>query len=404
MKSSERPVFGNLSGLKVISASSVIAGPFICALFAEQGADVIQLENPRMSDMLRKFGDEFWSAERRNQRMASLDIPSEKGREVLFRMAAWADILVESSKGGTWKKWGITDELLWEHNPALVIVHVSGFGQTGDPAYIGRAAFDPVAQSFSGIASINGMPEPQPPYIMKPFTGDYVTGLMGAWAALAAYISARETGKGESIDLSQYESLVRLQGNYLSNGVNRGIQAPRMGNEDPNNPRKGTERCKDGWCYVSGGGAGTISALVNLLGMQDEPDFQQPIQVLSRKNKAAVRLTEKLSEWCAEHTVDEVESTLSGMGIACSRMLTYSDMLTNPHYIARETITEWKDELSGRTIKGTNAFPYFKNNPSRIFRGGAAYCADTGDVMRDMGYTDSEIAELAESGVIRLGD
>ena len=123
------------------------------------------------------------------------------------------------------------------------------------------------------------MPEPNPPYFLKPFTGDYVTGLMGAWAALAAYIKAKETGVGESIDVSQYESLLRIQGNYLSNGVNKGIQPPRMGNEDPNNPRKGSERCKDGWCYVSAGGAGTIAGLIKLFGMENEPEFREPLQI-----------------------------------------------------------------------------------------------------------------------------
>lgn len=401
MKSCVIPEFGNLRGLKVISSSSVIAGPFICAMFAEQGADVIQIESPKIGDMLRKLGDEFWSAERRNQRMMTLDIPSAEGREVLFRMVKDAHILVESSKGGTWKKWGITDEVLWEKNPALVIVHVSGFGQSGDPAYVSRPAFDPVAQSFSGIASINGMPEPNPPYFLKPFTGDYVTGLMGAWAALAAYIRAKETGIGESIDLSQYESLLRLQGNYLSNGVNKGIQPPRMGNEDPNNPRKGSERCKDGWCYVSAGGAGTLSAMIKLFGMENEPEFQEPLQILSRKNPAAVRLTEKLSAWCAEHTVDEVESTLSKLGVACSRIMTYKDMLENPHYIARGSITEWDDENLGRKVKGTNTFPYFKNNPSRIYRGGARYGADTVDVMHELGYSDDEIEKLLGENIIK---
>ena len=401
MKSTEMPVFGNLSGLKVISSSSVIAGPFICGLFAEQGADVVQIESPKISDMLRKLGDEFWSAERRNQRMMTLNIPSQEGRQVLFRMVKDAHILVESSKGGTWKKWGITDEVLWEHNPALVIVHVSGFGQSGDPAYVNRPAFDPVAQSFSGIASINGMPEPNPPYFLKPFTGDYVTGLMGAWAALAAYIKAKETGVGESIDVSQYESLLRIQGNYLSNGVNKGIQPPRMGNEDPNNPRKGSERCKDGWCYVSAGGAGTIAGLIKLFGMENEPEFREPLQILSRKNPAAVRLTEKLSEWCAEHTVDEVESTLGKLGVACSRIMTYKDMLENSHYAARDSITEWEDQRLGRQVKGTNAFPCFKVHPSRIFRGGAAYGEDTLDVMHELGYSQEEIDRLLGEGVIK---
>ena len=135
MKAADMPKFGNLQSLKVINAASVIAGPFVCGLFAEQGADVIELESVIAPDMYRMYGD-AWSAERRNQRMMTLNIPTDEGKEVLFRLVKDADVLVESSKGGTWKKWGITDEVLWEHNPALVILHISGFGQTGDPTYV----------------------------------------------------------------------------------------------------------------------------------------------------------------------------------------------------------------------------------------------------------------------------
>ena len=178
MKSTDLPKFGNLHGLKVINAASVIAGPFVCGLFAEQGADVIELESVKAPDMYRMYGD-AWSAERRNQRMMTLNIPSDEGKEVLFRLIKDADVLVESSKGGTWKKWGLTDEVLWEHNPALVILHISGFGQTGDPDYVKKASFDPIGQAFSGYASLNGFPG-TPPSVTTPFTGDYMTGLMGA--------------------------------------------------------------------------------------------------------------------------------------------------------------------------------------------------------------------------------
>jgi len=138
MKTTDGQPFGTLQSLKVINAAAVVAGPFMCELFAEQGADVIQLENPGIPDMYRIWPQAF-SMDRRNQRAMTLDIPSAQGREVLFRLIADADLLVESSKGGTWRKWGLTDEVLWEHNPRLVIVHVSGFGLSGDPSYIPRA-------------------------------------------------------------------------------------------------------------------------------------------------------------------------------------------------------------------------------------------------------------------------
>ena len=218
MKSADRPKFGNLQSLKVLNAGAVIAAPFVCELFAEQGADVIELESVMAPDMYRMYGD-AWSVDRRNQRMMTLNIPSPEGKEILLQMVKWADVLVESSKGGTWAKWGLTDEVLWEANPALVILHISGFGNWGDPDYVRKASFDPIGQAFSGYSNLNGFPG-CPPNVTKPFTGDFATALMGAWATLAAVIRARETGEGESIDCTQFESLVRIQGATLSDGYN----------------------------------------------------------------------------------------------------------------------------------------------------------------------------------------
>jgi L-carnitine CoA-transferase len=402
MKSTERPIFGNLQNLKVINAASVVAGPFVCELFAEQGADVIQVESVLVKDMYRMY-QEAWSVERRNQRTISLNIPDPEGRKILLRMVKWADILVESSKGGTWEKWGLTDEVLWEANPALVIVHISGFGQSGDPEYVNRPSFDSIGQAFSGFMSINGMPDPAPPYVTKPFTGDYITGLFGAWAALAGVIRARETGKGESIDVAQYEALARIQGSYLSDGLNRGIQYPRMGNLDAVGACKGTQWCKDGWIFIAVGGAGPVRNLINFLGLGDDPDFEGVIQSITRdKPERARKFNERLEAYCASHTVAEVDETMAKLKVPCSPIMTYQMMLEHPHYKARETITEWYDEITEQTIKGVNLVPKFKNNPGQIVRGGPKYAADTLDVLREFGYSEEEIEGFHAKGIIAI--
>ena len=314
MKSSDRPKFGNLQNLKVLNAGAVIAAPFVCELFAEQGADVIELESTVAPDMYRMYGD-AWSVDRRNQRMITLNIPSPEGKEILLQMVKWADVLVESSKGGTWEKWGLTDEVLWEANPALVILHISGFGNWGDPDYVRKASFDPIGQAFSGYSNLNGFPD-SPPSVTKPFTGDFMTGLMGAWATLAAVIRARETGEGESIDCCQFEALVRLQGATLSDGINHGIQPMRIGNEDLVGACAGAQKCKDGYCQVAVGGAGPVKKLVEFFGFADDPDFQplgtypsvtrkpgcksldEPLPDRAAKFRAA------LDSWCEKHTVE----------------------------------------------------------------------------------------------------
>lgn len=400
MKDAAGQPFGNLQDLKVVNASSVVAGPFMCGLFAEQGADVVQVENTRVPDMYRLW-PQSWSTERRNQRSMSLDIPSEQGRQVLFRLIADADMLVESSKGGTWAGWGLTDEVLWEINPRLVIVHISGFGLTGDPSYLRRASFDSIGQAFSGYLAINGFADPLPPYVTKPYTGDFVTGLFGAWAALAAVLRSRQTGQGESIDLAQFETLVRLQASYLTDGLNKGLQAPRMGNLDSYGACNGTERCSDGWVFVAVGGNTGIRNMINLFGLGDDPDFEGVIQSISRdKPERARKFTEKLEAYCAARTVAEVDAELGALGVAVSPVMTYAMMREHPHYQQRGVFETWEDVATGEDVTGATPVPRFRNNPSKTVRGGAPKDFDTDTVLAEHGFTADEISALRADGVV----
>jgi L-carnitine CoA-transferase len=395
--------FGNLQNLKVINASAVVAGPFMCELFAEQGADVIQLESTLVPDMYRLW-PQSWSMERRNQRSMTLNIPTEAGREVLFRLLADADMLVESSRGGTWESWGLTDEVLWEVKPDLVIVHISGFGLSGDPAYLRRASFDSIGQAFSGYMAINGFPDPLPPYVTKPYTGDFITGLMGAWSALAAVIRARETGQGESLDVAQFESLVRLQASYLTDGLNKGKQAPRMGNLDTVGACNGTQQCKDGWVFIAVGGAKAVRNMIEFFGLGDDPDFEGVIQSITRNfPERARKFTEKLNAYCLENTVAEVEATFGPMGVALSPIMDYQMMLENSHYQSRGVFEDWTDIQTGESMKGVTPVPRFKNNPSRTVRGGAPYDHDTRDVLLEHGFTNEQIESLYAAGILKHG-
>ena len=414
MKSADRPQFGNLQSLKVLNAGAVIAAPFVCELFAEQGADVIELESVMAPDMYRMYGD-AWSVDRRNQRMMTLNIPSPEGKEILLQMVKWADVLVESSKGGTWAKWGLTDEVLWEANPALVILHISGFGNWGDPNYVRKASFDPIGQAYSGYANLNGFPG-CPPNVTKPFLGDFCTALMGAWSVLAAVIRARETGEGESIDCTQFESLVRLQGATLSDGINHGIQPPRIGNEDLVGACAGAQKCKDGYVQVAVGGAGPVRKLVEFFGFAEDPDFQ-PLGSYASITRApgcksldeplparAAKFRKALDEWCEAHTVEEVNTTFSQMGVPVSPHMTYAMMLEDPHYKAREVFIEVHDEITDKDVKQVNMMPKFTKHPGQIIRGGAKYNTDTDDILEEFGYSPEEIEQLYEKGVIKKGE
>lgn len=193
----EKPSFGTLDGVKVVYAAVELACPKACDLMADWGADVTWLENTGAGDTIRDTAY-IKQAERRNQRSVALNYFSEEGKEIFFKMIKDADIFLEASKGGTWARKGITDEVLWAINPKLVIVHISGFGQEGDPKMVKRAAYDLTVMAYSGLIMQNGTEEQ--PMLPGPYMGDYLNTLMIAASTLSALYRAEKTGKGESID------------------------------------------------------------------------------------------------------------------------------------------------------------------------------------------------------------
>ena len=160
-KRSDVPEFGPLAGIKMVHSAISFAGPFCAQIYAELGADVIWIESTLAFDTARVTG---WPCEqdRRNQRTISLNIPTPEGKEVFLQLIKEADVFLEASRGGQYDKWGLSDQVLWKQNPALVIIHVSGFGQYGVPEYVSRASFDPVAQAFGCLMHTNGYPDRPP--------------------------------------------------------------------------------------------------------------------------------------------------------------------------------------------------------------------------------------------------
>lgn len=403
MKHSEMPVFGNMQGVRVVGTGTSIAGPVACSLFAEQGADVIQIESTKAKDMVRSIGD-IWSAEHRNNRTIALNIRSQEGEDVLRRLLKETDILIEGSKGGTWDRWGLSDEVLWEIKPDLVIVHISGYGQTGDPEYVNRGSYDPIGQAFSGFMVVQGEPAPRPPVPVKPYTCDYITAVFASWSAAVALFRARQTGKGESVDVAQYEVMVRIQADYLTNGLNYGIQAPRMGiygNSVCALPN--VQICGDGnYVMTAIGGVSNFVKLEKLLGLEGDPDFAEPHAVINKSDgPRAEKIVEAMNKYCMARTAEQVNDEFNALKLPCSVIMTYEMMKKNSHYLARGTFTTWHDDNKDKDLMGVNCIPFFKNNPSQIFRGGPVYGADNEDILGELGYSEAEIADMYSKEVIK---
>ena len=395
----ERPEFGVLRNLNVLCFGAAVAGPFTACMFAENGADVIHIENTNAKDILRQY-PYAWAMEHRNMRAITADIPQPEGRKIFEQLIQKADIFIEASKGGTFAKWGLDDEALWKIKPNLVIVHISGYGQTGVPEYVGRASFDFTGQAFSGYATLNGLPDM--PLNAKPTLCDYVTGLQAAWAALAALHRAKETGKGESIDVAQYEALLRLHYFFPMRYFMEGTEVKRDTNLDPVIAGKPYYKTKnDKFVSIHLGGGGPIKRGLPIIGLENDPDFSDYSTVKVGQPRAEKYIA-AIEKFCLEHTDNEVVEIMNAAKVPCSKLMTYDDMLIDPHYQAREDFVEYYSPNVNKIVKGTAPVPKFKNEPQKIWRGGPKYGEDNQTVLLELGYTPEEVQSMIEQKIISV--
>lgn len=406
--SKDKTPFGPLAGVRVINAGSSIAGPFATSLMADWGADVIWIENPKVPELTR--GNLSPQDNRRNQRNISVDIRSEEGREILLKLAESADIYLESNKGGTYEKWGLTDEVLWERNPKLVIMHLSGFGQYGDPNFYTRPSYDTIGQAFGCYTAFNGYPD-RPAVPAMPWTGDFIPPLLACAACLAALHRADETGEGESIDLAQYEALLRVQNAYPLDYLNEGIDIDAS--VRPGDRGKyatwGNFECKDGRVYTAAMGTTGMKGLIEMLGLPyGSETYPEKIQWVEDTHPGYAELQGRYEEWIKTKTMDEVDEILTSIGVACSPIMTYEHAVRHPHYIARENFTEWDainaDDFKDGKVRGVNVTPKFKKNPGKIVRGCVTAGYDNEEILEELGFTPEQVSELYDKGVIATND
>jgi L-carnitine CoA-transferase len=396
----EKPVFGVLDDLKVVYAAVELAVPKACCLMAEWGADVTWLENTGAGDTIR---DTPWikQAERRNQRSVALDYFSAEGTQVLLRMLADADVFIESSKGGTWAKKGITDELLWSVNPKLVIVHVSGFGQTGVPEMVSRAAYDLTVMAYSGYMSQNGTPEQ--PMNPGPYAGDYFNTLMILSSTLGALHKVAGTGRGESIDVAMYETLLAIGQYYLVDYLNAGVVWPRPGPRNQNLCAIGEYKCADGFIGLCVYGVPQNKYLLETIGLGElwgTPDYPEDCSALWLSSPKARLIECKLEEYLATRDVADVEADFSAHRIAAQKVMEFGDLVAEEHLKERGVWLDWQT-ADGEPFKGLGVFPRFNQHPGQVWRPMPAQGYDSSDVLARLGYSPDEIDRLIEAGVVK---
>ena len=397
------PKFGVLSSVKVLMTGTNIAGPFAASIMAEMGAQVIQVEAPNMPCQTR--GNYGYSQDHRNTYSITLNTRTTKGREVLEKLIAWADIWIESGRPGTYAKNGLSDEHMWKINRKLAIVHVSGYGQTGPDR--NKAAYDVSGQAMGGYMYMNGVSPTDVPLKVNPYLSDYVTAYNACMTALSAYIHALKTGKGESCDVAQYDTMFRLLDNYPVLWYNKGY--PKDGEPVPYRTGNHSDLAacfsfyttKDNkQLFVAINGPGPVEKGYPIIGVGTPgvtPGLPKGIPGFPLNTPMGQKADQALTDFCAQHTCAELEEIFNKAGIPCQRAYGPADIEKDPQYEARENIVEWDDQCFGK-MKGIGVTNIFKKNPSQIVASAPCFGEHNREVLKDFGYTDEEIDALYKKG------
>ncbi|MBT6883169.1 MAG: CoA transferase [Rhodospirillaceae bacterium] len=393
-----------LKGLRVIDASTVIAGPTIGMQMGDFGADVIKVEHPR-GDVLRNTGDMkdgvglWFKMTNRNKRCITLNFSTEKGQELFKELIKTADVVIENFRTGTMEKWGLGWEDLKAINPRLVMVRVTGFGQTGP--YKNRPGFGTIAEVFSGFAAVTGDPD-RPPTLPNFGLADGIAAAYGTFATMFAlyHRDAQGSGKGQYIDLSIYEPLFQVMGPQPLQYDQLGIIQKRWGNRSKNNAPRNTYQTQDGhWVAISTNSPAIVTRVLTLCGgaeAANDPRFQTPQSRVEHIDE----VDGIVSNWIGRHdlnvVLDEFEKAEAAIGPAYS----IDQIFEDPQYQARGDIVEIADEDLG-TLKMTNAFPFMSETPAEVRHAGARKGQHNDEILGDeLGLTADEIAKLKDDGVL----
>jgi crotonobetainyl-CoA:carnitine CoA-transferase CaiB-like acyl-CoA transferase len=370
--------FGPLQGVRIISTGTLIAQPFAGELAAEMGAEVIQVERPGGGDAgWRMLGITLpsrtggapvatnWIQERRNVLCVTLDLSKPRGRDLFLKIIPTCDIWMESSKPGTYLRWGLDDDSVRKVNPKLVITHVSGYGQYGDPAYIRRSSYDIVGQAFSGTMYQTGYPD-NPPTRAAPWTGDYMTAMFTMWSSLAGLTYARAHGIGQSIDIAQFEAIHRTLGGTMVEYFQKEVVRERSGNKAQGFQPLDSFQTAEGWIAL-----GALTEVYNRLLVAIGLDPADPKWQSARTNLESIEGIEFdaiLRGWISERSTADVVRILNEAQVPCAPIMTSKDIAEDSHYKARDVHVEWEDEQVGR-VKGIGIVPKFSTTPGKIWRG-----------------------------------
>ncbi len=397
---------GPLDGIRVIEVGTLISGPFAGRLLGDMGAEVIKVEPPGVPDPLRDWGQAeldgyhfFWTVHARNKKAVTLNLREHKGRQLFLELVAHSDVIVENFRPGTLEKWGLGYDVLRQRNRGIVLVRVSGYGQTGPEAH--KAGYASVAEAASGLRYMNGFPGGPPPRLALSL-GDSLAGMFAAQGALAALYRRTVTGEGQVVDAALTESCLAVQEStipdYDVGGVVRGPSGTRLEGIAPSN----IYPTADGsWVVIAANQDTVFRRLCEAMG-RPELSTDERFCDHGARGRNQDELDTIIGSWAAERQPADIIAILSQAGVISGPISTVADVVEDPQLHARGMIADHWDERIGRNVKGPGVVPVLSETPGTIRLASSVRPGQHNDeIYRGLlGKTEAEVEALRSEGVL----
>jgi succinyl-CoA:(S)-malate CoA-transferase subunit B len=394
-----------LQGCRVLDVATFLAGPFCATQLGEFGADVIKIELPGVGDATRRFGTMHecgdtlpWLSESRNKKCITLDLRKSDGVVLLKRLVAEADVLVENFQPGTMEKWGLGWNVLSEVNPRLIMVRISGFGQTGP--YKDRPGFGRIGNAFGGLSFLAGYPDRAPVTPGSATIPDYLSGLYGALGTLLALQAREKTGRGQVVDIGLYESIFRILDELAPAFAYKGYVRQRMGPGTVNVVPHSHYPTKDNrWIAIACTSDKIFERLAIAMG---RPELAAPDRwgtIAARERDRAI-VDDTVAIWTAQFNRDDLMRKCESEQVPCGPVYAIDEIFEDPHYAARENILRMTDPRAG-DLAVPNLVPRLSDTPGRVNWLGPELGSHNDEIYKGLlGLDDAELERLKGAGVV----
>ncbi|TRO32647.1 CoA transferase [Pseudomonas sp. ALS1131] len=390
-----------LQGLKVIEMGQLIAGPFASKLLGEFGADVIKIEPPGVGDPLRKWRkikdgtSLWWHVQSRNKRSLTLDLKQAEAQDIVRKLVSEADVLVENFRPGTLEGWGLGYDALKAINPRLIMLRISGYGQTGP--YRDLPGFGVIGEAMGGLRHLSGYPG-QAPVRVGISIGDSLSSLYGVIGVLLALQERARSGEGQEIDVALYESVFAMMESLIPEYDAFGYVREPAGSALPGITPSNSYPCNDGsYVLIAGNGDSIYKRLMSLIGRDDLGNDPRLAQNDGRSQHAEL-IDGAIAEWTAQRGRDEVIEALKGARVPAGYPYTAADIVQDPHYLARQMIEQVQTSVGPLKVPGV--LPKLSRTPGRIGTGGPQLGEHNDDILAGLGLSAEQVAGLRERGII----